>query len=512
MNGSCSVRHAARLVHAFSALHMAIPPSRPDRRCASHGGRQPWLLSGGRPTRPRGPDHLRAEVLRLGLPAVAERVLSLLVSLVNGVLVGHLGAAPLAAVGLSGNIEMIGMTFLMAMSIGTTALVAQSIGAKNRDLALRALEQSMLVGIGMGLACLAVMLPTSRWMLMAMGAEPDTVVEGMRYLPYLSATLPAMALLTVGNAALRGSGDTKTPMYLMGAMNVLNALLSWFLVRGVGPVAPMGVLGVGIAAGASRLLAGVAILIVLFSPRSALPLKRLISRPDREILGRLLAIGLPAGGERLLMRVAFLTYTRAIASLGTVAYAAYTIASRVEGLSFMPSMGFSVAATTLAGQALGAGDVQRARRSVFRSIEIAVGVSLVGAVTFLAFPRALLRVFTPDQAIIAQGVLPLRILALVQPLMAVAACLSGGLRGSGDTRSTMWVTGIGGWLVRIPLTLLAVLVLKLGLPGAELAMTIDWTTRTLLYVWRFRPATWAERARLASESVRQASQVAARAE
>ncbi|MFH1086927.1 MAG: MATE family efflux transporter [Chloroflexota bacterium] len=444
------------------------------------------------------PDDLRAEVLRLGLPAVAERLLGLLVSLVNGILVGHLGAAALAAVGLSGNIEMIGMTFLQAVSTGTTSLVAQSVGAKNRELAQRMFEQSMLVGIGMGLACVVVLLPTCRWTLVAMGAEPDTVTEGMRYLPYLTGTLPLMSMLTVGNAALRGAGNTKTPMYLMGAMNILNAILSWVLIRGWGPIAPMGVLGAGIAAATSRSVAGLGVIFVLFSQRSPLPLKRLVNRPDRDILRRLLDVGLPAGGENLLMRVAFLTYTRAIASLGTVAYAAYTIASRVEHITMMPAFGFSVAATTLAGQSLGAGNIQRARRSVFRSIEIAMGVSMLGALAFVAFPRAMLSVFTTDQEIIRQGILPLQILAAGQPLMAAAQCLSGGLRGSGDTRSTMWVTGIGGWLVRIPLTLLAVLVFKLGLPGVQVAMTLDWVVRTALYVWRFRPATGEERARRAA--------------
>jgi putative MATE family efflux protein len=363
----------------------------------------------------------------------------------------------------------------------------------------------------MGLACLVILLPTCRWTLIAMGAEPETVVEGMRYLPYLTATLPAMSLLTVGNAALRGAGDTKTPMYIMGAINVVNAVLSVILIRGFGPIEPMGVLGAGIAASTSRLLGGVAILFVLFSHRSPMPLKRLISRPDRAVLGRLMAVGLPAGGENLLMRVAFLTYTRSIASLGTVAYAAYVIASRVENITMMPAFGFSMAATTLAGQSLGAGNIQRARSSVFRTIEIAVGVSLIGSFIFVLFPRACLGIFTTDQNIISQGVLPLQILALGQPIMAAASCLSGGLRGSGDTKSTMWVTGIGGWLVRIPLTLLAVLVFKLGLPGVQAAMTLDWCVRTMLYVWRFRPATWAERAKRAAASVRHGAQMSTRA-
>ena len=363
----------------------------------------------------------------------------------------------------------------------------------------------MLVAIGMGLVCMALLLPTARGSLILLGAEEEAVALGARYLPYLAATLPMMSLLTVGNAALRGVGDTRTPMYLMGAMNIINAVLSLVLIRGWGPIEPLGVRGAGIAAAVSRTLAGLGMAILLCSGRGRMGLKRLINRPDREALGRLLQVGLPAGGENLLMRLAFLSYTRAIASLGTVAYAAHVIAQRVENITIMPAFGFAVAATTLCGQALGAGDVKRARDSVLRAIEVAAGFSLIGTVFFVLFPRLMLGLFTNDAAVIDQGILPLRILALGQPVMTTAFCLSGGLRGAGDTRSVMWVTGIGAWLVRVPLAVLSATVLHLGLPGVQASMTLDWLTRMSLLWWRFRPSTWDQRAARAAASLRRAS-------
>ncbi|MBC7234224.1 MAG: MATE family efflux transporter [Chloroflexi bacterium] len=451
------------------------------------------------------PDNLRKEVLRLGLPAVGERILSLLVNIVNTMLVGHLGASALAAVGLSGTIEMIGTTFFQAVAVGATALIAQAIGAKNRSLAQRVLEQSMLVAVGMGLICTVLLLPFSRGALILLGAEPDTVAMGTRYLPYLAATQIMMSVLTVGNAALRGAGDTRTPMVLMGTMNVINALLSLILIRGLGPIRPMGVTGAGVAAGTARTLAGVAMVLLLRSGRARMYLPALLSRPQRDVLERLLQVGLPAGGENLLMRFAFLSYTRALASLGTVAYAAHVIAQRVENLTMMPAFGFAVAATTLCGQALGAGDIPRARASVFRAMEIAVGFCLIGTVFFIAYPRMMLGLFTNDLAVIEMGVLPLQIVAVAQPFMTAASCLSGGLRGSGDTRSVMWVTGIGAWLVRVPVAVAAATVLHLGLPGVQSAMTLDWAVRMSLLWWRFRPSTWKSRAAQAAAAVRSAA-------
>ena len=449
--------------------------------------------------RPRGrghskaPESLRMAVIRLALPAVAERMLTLLVSTVNTILVGHLGASALAAVGLSGTISMIGSTLFQAVGTGSTSLVAQAIGAKNRPLAQRVLQQSMLVAAGLGLVCMALVLPFTKQTLVLLGAEAEAVALGNQYLPYMAATLPAMSLLMVGNAALRGSGDTRTPMLLMGGMNVINVVLSLLLIRGWGPFPAMGVAGAGVAAATSRAVAGIATLVLLRSGSTRLSLTRWIIRPDREVLSRLLQVGLPAGGENLLMRIAFVSYTRAIAGLGTVAYAAHVIAQRVEMMSIMPAFGFAVAATTLSGQALGAGDTKRARQSVFRSIEIASGFAVICAIFFNIFPRFMLSLFTNDEAVIAQGILPLRIVAIGMPTMTAAFCLSGGLRGAGDTRTVMWITGVGAWFVRVPLSLLSVTLFRLGLPGVQSAMILDWMVRCTLLAWRFRPGAWQAR-------------------
>jgi len=445
---------------------------------------------------------LRQEVVRLALPSVAERILSLTVNIINTILVGHLGASALAAVGLSGTIEMIGSSLFMAVGTGATALVAQAVGARNHALAQRVLEQAMLVAVVMGLLFLGLFLPLTRQTLVLLGAEEEAVALGVRYLPFLSGTLPMVSVLYVGNAALRGAGDTRTPMIVMAIMNLVNLVLSLVFIRGWGPLAPMGVAGAGLAAGVARTVAGVATYVVLRGNRRQLSLRRLINRPQRDVLAKLLQVGLPAAGETILMRIAFLSYTRAISSLGTVSYAAHVIAERVENISFMPAYGFSVAATTLSGQALGAGDIKRARESVFRAIEIAVTYALLTAGFFAAFPRLMLGLFTNDAAVVNQGLVPLRTLALAQPIMAIAFSLSGGLRGAGDTRSVMWITGAGAMLVRVPLSILAATVLGLGLPGVYMSMTLDWLTRLILLWWRFRPSTWQRRAEFAARAVR----------
>lgn len=441
---------------------------------------------------------LRRQVVRLALPAVGEQVLSLMVGIVNTMLVGHLSAAALTAVGLSSTITGMAHIFISAVGTGTTALVAQAVGAGNRTLATRTMEQAMMLALGLGLLVAAVLFPLARAALVLMGADAETTAMGIIYLRLVASSLPLSVLMFVGNAALRGAGDTRSPMVVMSGVNLINALLSYVLIRGIGPFPELGVTGAGIAAGASTGMGGLVVFALLLSGKAALRLRKPVNRPDRAVLRDLMRIGLPAGGESILMHGAFLAYCRSISSLGTVAYAAYLIAQRIESLNTMPAHGFAIASTTLSGQAFGAGDPARARRSVFTSLGLAMWLAAVCAAISFAVPRFMLERFTQDADVIAEGITPVRVVALAQPLMSIAFCLAGGLRGGGDTRSVMLITGIGAWAVRVPVAVASVTILDLGLAGVQTSMMLDWLVRCILLGWRFRPKAWHRRAAVLS--------------
>ncbi len=437
---------------------------------------------------------LRRDVLQLGLPAVGEQALSLLVNVVNTMLVGHLGAPALAAVGLSGSISSVAGTFFAAVAVGGTALIAQAVGAGDRRSANRVLQQSLLLGLVLGLLACAVLVPLARPSLVLMGAEAKAVELGAAYLTWIALSLPFSSLMFIGSGSLRGAGDTRTPMMIMGGVNIINLVLSFVLVRGLGPIPVLGVRGVGIAAFTGTASGCIAVLALLMRGHGALHLRRLPTRLDLPVLRRLADISLPAGGETLLFRLAFLAYTRAVSSLGTVPYAAYLVTMRVEALSNTPASGFAVAATTLSGQSIGAGKPDLARRYVLKAIELTLYVSLTAGLLFLTVPRFFLGLFTPEVAVVSQGVAPLRVVALGLPAVAYASGFSGGLRGAGDTRTVMASTGIGSWLVRVPIALLSVTWLGLGLAGLQASMVLDYVVRALILGWRFRPAAWAKRA------------------
>jgi len=440
-------------------------------------------------------DELR-DVLRLSLPAVGEQILTMTVTLVNTIFVGHLGAASITAVGLAGSLSFLASTFFAAVATGATTLVAQAVGARQHRLAQQTLEHSLAIGLLLGIISLVVMYPLATIGMCLMDAEEESVRLGALYLRWLSLSFPFQSVLLIGCGVLRGAGDTRTPMLLMGGMNVANLLLSYWLIRGGLGIAPLEVMGAGIAAFAATVLGCVAVLLTFAVPRSQLRLCAKKWSLNRQVLQSVVAIGLPAGGEMLLFRLGFLAYSRAISSLGTTGYAAYLITQRLEGLFDMPAFGFGVAATTLVGQACGAEQPKQGHRAVF----LAIGANLVWClltgplIWILAEP--LLRLFTTDAEVIRQGLPLMRIIAVGLPVVAVASSFSGGIRGTGNTRAVMIVTGIGSWLLRVPLSFASVGFLGWGLTGIQVTMFLDYALRAILLAFLMRPRAWARQCRM----------------
>jgi putative MATE family efflux protein len=435
---------------------------------------------------------LRREVLILALPAIGEQILTMLVGLVDTYLVGHLGPDALAAVGLANQVILLAMTVIMALATGTTALVARQVGAGDLHGARTTLQQSLLMVAPVGVGITVLLAVAARPALGFFQPEATVAVLGQQYLRVASLTFAFHAILTVGNAALRGSGDTRTPLYIMLLVNGVNVLLSYLLIHGWGPIPAWGVLGSAIGAAVARGIGGVVILGALSSPRRLLRFARAGWRPDLGLIKRVLNVGLPAGGEQLLMRFGQANFTRVVSGLGTAAYAAHQVAIQGQSLSFMPGMGFSVAATTLVGQGLGAGKPERARASVHECLGMAIAFMSIGGLVLLLLAAQVTALFVPHHPeVIALGAACNRLLGFGQPFIAIMMVLSGALRGAGDTRFTLVSTAGGVWLVRLPLAYLFVGPLGLGLVGAWYAMLLELGLRALVFTLRFRSGAWA---------------------
>lgn len=425
-------------------------------------------------------------------PLIAERLLQSVVDAADMAMVGHVGAPAVAAVGLSNQISMIATGFFDAIRVGTTAVVARRVGEGRLDEAQKALRQSLLIAAALGFVSFLFFSVYAGGSLRLMGAEPDVIAMGVRYFWWKGLSLCFEYVTMTFAAGLRGSGRTDIPMYVGIVVNLLNLGGNYVLINGVYGFPRLEAEGAGLSTAFARCM-GMLLVIVLVSLKNN-PLKGWVKgsfKPDKDALGRVLDIGLPASGERLTLRGAQILYTRAIAGLGTNAYAAHQIAMRIESISLTIGFSFGAATTTLVGQYLGFGDKTKAEMAARKAQKIAsTAMGCAGIGLFLAAPTVV-HLFVPDNPAVAQmGATVLRIVAIAQPFMAMNHVFAGGLRGAGDTRWVMLITGGSAWVVRVALTYLFIGGMGMGLSGAWYAMVTDLIARSMLFRWRFGTGHW----------------------
>lgn len=440
-----------------------------------------------------GPYHsTAAKVLSLAWPVIVEQVLGTTIGLINTYIMGHLGAAALATVGLSSQVQALFVALFSAVGVGSTALVARHVGAGEHGEARRLTGQSLLLAVTVGLIAALPCLLLGRQILTLLGGAEEVIALGRPYLFAMGTGMPLMAVLLIGNAALRGSGDTRTPMLVMGLVNVINVMVAVSLVHGLGPLPRLGVLGGGVGSATGMSIGGLIIGAVLLHRRShsslRVPLSFLRFEPARA--WRLLRIGLPAGAEQLLLQLGQLTMATVVTRLGTAAYAGHQLGIQLLAIAFMPGFAFSVAATALVGQELGQKQPAQAAAVTRTAAWIAGAImcSLGTIAGLLAEP--LLRIFTNDAAVIAQGIYAVHACAVMQPSLALFYVFAGALRGAGDTRFVLLAQTASVWLVRLPLAFRLGLTFELGLVGVWAGMIIDICARAAMLVLRFRGGAW----------------------
>lgn len=459
---------------------------------AGHGGMGETLL-----VQVRGGSVAR-QVAWLAGPVLVEQSLLYLVSLSDTLLTGrYLSHEHLAAVTVASYLLWFLGSLLTVVSVGATALVARSVGANRRDEAVRITQQAITMGLTVGTLALAVgwaCAPGLIRLLSLTGLAAEVAVVFLRIV--LSIT-PLLACTTVGIACLRGAGDTRTGMWVMVVVNLVNIALSWTLVRGVGPIPSYGFAGVAAGTAIGEGLGGLIVLAVLARGRSGLRLAWAGAWPVWGEIARILRISVPAAGESLTNVVCQLWFLSLINRLGSVATAAHGVAIRCEAIAFLTVTAFAVAASTLTGQYLGAGRPDLAGRAARASWMMGTLVlSALGALLYTqAGPMFGLFLGGRQPEVSEVGVPVLRIVAFAMPALATINVLSGALRGAGDTRWP-WAFVLVGYLgVRLPLTYLFCNPthaggLGWGLRGAWIAMLVDLCVRGTLLAGRFLQGGW----------------------
>ncbi len=435
--------------------------------------------------------NLTRSVIRLAWPVVIQQVSFATVQLVDTFLVGHLGEDALAGVGLASILYWFPLSGMFAIGIGATAVVARNVGAGRPEQADVTLRGAQILALIWGAAMAVVFFAAAAPMLQIMGAEPKALDEGVLYMQAAAFGIPFYSLLYANNACLQGAGDTRTPMLIMLVVNLVNGVVAYVLINGPGPFPEYGVRGSGLGYLASALAGAFLVLGFLISGKGALrltPSKAMSIEPAET--RRILRVGLPSGAEQLQFQMAFMAYTRIIATLGTTALAAHQVALRIEGLVFMPGLALGVAATTLVGQGLGAGRADLAEKAATSAARIAFVFMTAAGVILMVLGGPITRLFIDDDDVVDIGRKLLLIFGFALPAMAVSQSLGGALRGAGDTRSVLAIMTAGVWGIRLTPAYLLAVVVGFGVPGAWVAAAMDINTRALLMLLRFRQGRW----------------------
>ncbi len=430
------------------------------------------------------PSQIRRAVMTLALPVTVSSLLQRTEGILDIFLVGGLGATAIAAVGIGQLLVFFAVTVVASLTVGATVVIAQLWGARRFTDAGQAAVHVLALALVISLALMALGILVSRPVMKLLGAAPDVVTLAGPYLDIIFLVIPFTIFIQVLSGILHGTADTRTPMYAMIGVNVLHVLLAYPLIYGRWGFPTLGINGAAVAVGAAESV-GVLVLLIRCSTLFVRP-----TRLRRDLARAVWDVGLPVFGERVVQQVGVLLYTKLVLMYGTVAYAAHQVGLSIEAFSFLPGYGFAVAAATMAGQSIGAGNYARAKLENWEANRLAAFVMAGMGLLFFFYPYALLRAFTDDLAVIELGTLFLKIVALLQIPLALTMVLSGSLRGAGDTRYIMGTTIVGMWGVRLPLACIAALWLQLDLIFVWSAMVADWTIRMGLLVVRYRSERW----------------------
>jgi putative MATE family efflux protein len=435
-------------------------------------------------------------VWKLAWPTMVQNLVAGLQGVIDHVMVGQLlGYTANAAIGVSWQIFLVVIVFMASLFTGQAVLVARFAGAGDSARVNRIVQQAFITAIGMFVVMGAIGYVLAPRLLDLVNAAPAVKAQALPFLRINFVGSLGMLMFFMLSAALRAAGDARTPLRLGVSMTVLNIIFNVILIRGLGPVPALGTAGAALGTAMASGIVSLYAIYHLFRGDSVVQFSRQTDwRPDWTIIRSLFKFGLPTGVQGIAMNVAGVLLLRFIGSLeqSAAAQAAYTIGyTELFSMITWTSVGLMGAAATIAGQNLGAGHPERAIQGVNTAARIGVTVAAIVGLMFVAMPHALLGIFGAQTGEVAEmGEQLLQYLAVSGFFITVALVYTGGLQGTGDTRSPLYITLASQ--IAIPIGICTAIQMMRPLQSTDIwtAIVLGHFTRALLSVLRFRQGKW----------------------
>jgi putative MATE family efflux protein len=432
----------------------------------------------------------RAIVL-LSIPMIVEMAMESVFAVVDVFFVSRLNNIDaVATVGLTESLLAITYSLAMGLSMGATAMVARRVGEKDIPSAAEAATQALYIGLGLSVIITIIGVLFSEDLLRLMGASDLLIEHHSGYTKWMLNGNITIVLLFLINGIFRGAGDASIAMRSLLLANVLNMILDPIFIFGWGPVPSYGVEGAAIATNIGR---GCGIIFQLYHLLKGKGLIKLYAdklKIQWSIIGKLIQVSAGGTGQFLISSASWIFLVRIMSDFGSAALAGYTIAIRVIVFAILPAWGMANASATLVGQNLGAGQPDRAEKSVWRAAFFNMIFLAFVTVIFFTLANPILGFFTQDQDVLKNGTLGLQIVSLGYIFYAYGMVISQSFNGAGDTKTPTIISFFGFWIFQIPLAYMLAKVWGVGPVGVYSAIAIAESLMAITGILIFRQGKW----------------------
>lgn len=439
-------------------------------------------------------------IATLAWPTILDQLLQTIVIYADTAMVGRIGANASASVGLVTPVTWLINGPIFGLGIGVLAFISRNNGAKRyEELKVAAMQAIYLALICGGLFSL-VIVAISPFLPAWLGGAPEIQWDTTKYLAITGGATIFRSISIVLGCALRGTGDTKTPMMNNTLMNFINVVLNFLFIYDSRVIvigdwhipmwgAGLGVAGAALGTALACVVGSMMMLGAVLRSEKLSPL-HISKKVDKRVMGQCVKVGVPLAIQRIAIFSGHTVFTSMVAHLGTIMLAAHSIAISAEELFYIPGFGMQEAGSTLVGNAMGEGDEKKMDRLARLLILITTGLmTITGALLFI-FPEFMMRIFTQDPDVIAAGVVALRIVAVSEPIYGALIMLEGIFNGVGNTKTT-FIVGVGTmWGIRVLFTFLCVYVFHLGLASVWVCMVAENVAKALILGFLFLRGNW----------------------
>ncbi len=427
-------------------------------------------------------------IFQITIPAVFDLLAQTLMMTFDMMMVASLGASAISSVGVGTAAMYALIPALIAVATGTTALLSRAFGADDKVDGKKAFAQSFFIAIPLGIFLTIIFLLFSEQIInLVRNAKDINLKDAILYQNMTVIGFPFLAISISTFYAFRAMGENKIPMIGNSLALILKILLNFLLIH----FFKWGIFGAALSTTLTRFSQALfSLYLVFWSKKNWISLEKKDLKFNYFTAKRILKVGIPAAAEQLSLRIGMLIFEMMVISLGNLSYAAHKIASTAESFSYNLGFAFAFAASALVGQELGRGSSKKALKDGYICTIIAVLVMSSFGLLFFIMPHFLVSLFTKDEKVIELSTMALRIVSICQPFSGASLVLAGSLRGAGDTKSVLYITFLGIFLIRIPTTYLFLDVFNFGLAGVWIVMTIDLMIRSSLLFYVFKRGKW----------------------